>query len=300
MGRIGVAVIALVGVLSSSAPASALAITGNFLSSTTGPDDQPALGGGNIQQIFGAAASYWEAILFDPISVVVDYGWFDEPPGSTLLAFSFGDARTGFLNVVNRQDWFLDPSPLVPNEYTTPEFVVTNYGGFLVNSGVGFSGGTGAAAGYDLLTVLIHELGHVLGNRPETALDYADGHVDITSPRPLAGLALPVIGGCCHLTDGDGIPGFNPSLFPFTNLGERRLISDADLLFVAQGGLWDQVDESRFESASVPEPGSLTLLGLGLCVAEWSRRRRRTGPWSRDQGCRSRGVVGLGLDCTNA
>ena len=121
MRRSGIAIIGLVGILWST-PASALSITGNFLSAATGPDNQAATGGGNIQDIFDAAASCWEAVLLD----AVDYDWFDVPPGGTLLAFSFGDARTGFINVVNGQNWFMDASPLAHDEYTTPEFVVTN------------------------------------------------------------------------------------------------------------------------------------------------------------------------------
>ena len=55
------------------------------------------------------------------------------------------------------------------------------------------------------------------------------------------------------------------------DFGERKLISDADLLFVAQGGLWEQLnEESRF--APVAEPGTFALRGLG--VAGLARRRR--------------------------
>ena len=143
-----------------------------------------------------------------------------------------------------------------------------------VNYGVGVTGGTGAADGTDLLSVLIHEIGHVLrGGSPDALADAADGDVDVTAPRPLAGLEIPVTPGDFHLARPAGYAGLDPIMFPFIDVAERRLISDADLLYVAQGGNWQEVDPARF--AAVPEPATLLLLGSGLAAVSVRRRAQR-------------------------
>jgi hypothetical protein len=72
---------------------------------------------------------------------------------------------------------------------------------------------------------------------------------------------------------GDGVVALDPVMSPFTDSGLRRFVSDADLLLVAQGGLWEALDASRF--ASVPEAGAPTLLGIGLAGLTVRRRAVR-------------------------
>ena len=61
--------------------------------------------------------------------------------------------------------------------------------GTTLNYSVGLSGGTGAAEGFDLLTVLIHEIGHALSFvNPNVVLDYADGDVPEPASRSLLGV----------------------------------------------------------------------------------------------------------------
>jgi len=208
------------------------------------------------------------------VTVTIDYFW-DENPGP--LGYSFGDGRTGTIGIPNMHELFLDATPDGNEEYATPALTDATLGGTSLNYGVGFTGGAGAAAGFDLFTILLHEIGHVLGSGPNAFPDYADGDVDVTAPRPLAGLSLPVAGGCCHLDTPAGDFDLEPVMFPFIDPGERRWISDADLLFVAQGGGWEQLDPSRF--AAVPEAGTLTLVGLGA-IGLSSRRTVRSKPES--------------------
>jgi hypothetical protein len=269
-----VGVIASVLVLLSSTPVAALAIQGQLSAFATGPDNTPHHGGGNIEAVFDAAARLWEETILDDVTVTIDFGWQDGPGP---LGFSFGDSRTGSIFIPNVHDWFVDATPETSEEYTTPEIAYATLDGIAVNYGSGFTGGLGAAGGYDLFTILLHEIGHVLAFGPDAFADYADGDVDVTAPRPVSGLSIPVANGCCHVAVPDGYTGVYPLLFPFVDVGERRFISDADLLFVAQGGGWERLDPSRF--AAVPEPGTLTLLGLGTIGMIW-RRRARTSPRS--------------------
>ncbi len=263
-----VAIILFVALLCPGAPAAALAIHGQYLDLYAGPDNSPDHGGGTIQTVFDAAAGLWELAILDEATVTIDYFW---DPGSDPLGYTDGVS----IGIPRGNPWFVDSTPETSEEYSVAEQASATIGGTTLNYGVGFTGGTGAAAGFDLLSVLVHEIGHILSFGPDAFSDWSDGDADITSPRPLAGLSLPVAGGCCHLETPAGYSGLRPSLFPFLGSGERRVISDADVLFVAQGGGWEQLDQSRF--APVPEPGTLTLLLMGAPALARCVRRRRQG-----------------------
>ncbi len=273
MRRATKAIVTLAVFLTFAAPAVAASIHGNLLSFVAGPDNSPANGGGTLEDVFEAAARYWEIALLDDVDVVIDYFWdFNGGP----LAFSGGDLTSGFIAInTSGVDWFVDATPETDEEFIGP--LVRDsalLGGVTVNYGVGVTGGTGAADGTDLLSVLIHEIGHILrGSSPDAVADAADGDVDITAPRPLAGLEIPVTPGGFHLARPAGYAGLDPIMFPFLDVGQRRLISDADLLYVAQGGNWREVDPERF--AAVPEPSALLLLGSGLAAVAGRRRAQR-------------------------
>jgi len=172
-------------------------------------------------------------------------------------------------------DWFVDSTPETDEEFTGSLVRdVAVLGGVAVNYGVGVTGGTGAADGTDLLSVLIPEIGHILrGSSPDAFADAADGDVDVTAPRPLAGVQIPVTPGGFHLARPAGYAGLDPAMFPSIDVELRRFISDADLLYVAQGGNWQEVDPARF--AAVPEPSALLLLGSALAALAGRRRVRR-------------------------
>ena len=100
-----------------------------------------------------------------------------------------------------------------------------------------------------------------LQTRPATAAP-SSRTSEVTAPLQLAGLKLPVQEGCCHLDRRAGYAGANSLMFTFgVELGERRFISDADVLFVEQTREWKELDPSRVQA--FPRQPSLSLLKIG-------------------------------------
>jgi hypothetical protein len=97
---------------------------------------------------------------------------------------------------------------------------------------------------------------------------FGAGTLDLTveDPLPYAGSVLPYRDS--HLMLNDAL------MFPSLPFSERRLISDADLLFVAQQRGFTDVS---LRGVTVPEPASAMLLGAGLLAVARRSASRRAG-----------------------
>lgn len=263
-----IGILSLAGLLGCSTPSAAITIVGNFLPYESGPDSDPTKGGGNINAAFDAAAQAWESAILDTAVVTIDYYW---EPIPNALAYAYGNTVTGTIAVTTMADWFLDATPELGEEYSASRESLATLNGMTLLYGTGLSGGTGAADGTDLVTVLLHEIGHVLAGGPNVLAECSDGDVDVTAPRPFAGVAIPT-SNCFHVGVPDGYLGMGPALSPFLSSGERRFISDADLLYVAQNGGWQHIDIA--DAVPIPEPATLILVSLGLGAAQRRRNSR--------------------------
>lgn len=251
-------------------------------------------GGGSLLDVFDAAADWWELAFPDPngdgsnFALALNFSW--APLGGGSLGLHNLASQGG---VPNRETsgsirfdndgtsvWFLDPTPHHNEEYLTFTETFEDLGGGVMNVGRVFTNPLGAAIGrHDLLQVAKHEIGHALGMsaanvsyQTETGLD---NDIDILAPLPFSGAAIP--------TTNPGVNVFNAHInrgstlmWPTFGTGTRRMQSDADILAMAQLSQFQNpvLDPQHV----VPEPNSLTLLGLGSIALVLYRRRRTDQP----------------------
>jgi hypothetical protein len=154
--------------------------------------------------------------------------------------------------------WFIDPTPDDASEFPTYSSLAGNLGGGVMNVSHRFDGGTGAAANWDLFTTCKHEIGHALGlsNANDAfAVERADGDVDVTTPRPYAGAAIPTVSSHLNLSAALMSPGSTRTA------GQRTIRSAADVVADAQISKFVPLNYSGTGGTGGEVPG---ISGLGI------------------------------------
>ena len=273
----GLAVLAMV-VLAVSGTAQALTIESTFVPAPRSitPPGFPLMraapapvtqGGGDLVDVFQAAADVWERVILDDVTFRINFGWVDNV-ASNVLAQAIGGGRSGAVGFSRRiSNWFLDPTPGVSEEWTVLTEGFADLGAGQVNMGRELTGATGVVLdSFDLFSVALHEIGHVLGGLVELFTNGDDGDIDVTAPRPFAGSQIPVrLFDPLHIIPPAGYAGPPPTMFPSIDPGARHPLSEVDIIFVAQGGGFSDV--ALPPRGVVAEPSVLTLYGAGAAGA---------------------------------
>lgn len=252
-------------------------------------------GGGNFQTIFNTAAAYWERVFpntNDTLNINVGFanlgastlGIASQFPPRVFQDPNVAETQTGSVRFTTGVTWFFDPTPTESSEYQIDQTIDADLGGGVINTSRQFGADFGSEVftDFDLLTVALHEIGHLLGLAPLT------GGVPFPSVLELDdGSLIPLtLTGGGHIDqfaiDNPNTPGNESTVFDgalmITTIanGQRRLASDADALTIAQLSGFDTValDQAGFIS-NIPLPAPILLLVSALAGFGCYIRRRQ-------------------------
>jgi hypothetical protein len=268
-----------------SSPASALTINTVF---TGGAAHGSSTGTGNLQDVFRAAADWWEAAIFDNFVLDINYGWGALGGGTlgshSLVSQSGGRETEANITIDNdgSTDWWMDGTPFDASEFTAYNEYSGDLGGGVINTGRVYTGGIGnAGSDYDLFNTVIHEIGHALGMSSANLSFQAearspapgDSDVDVTIAG-FAGTTLAVRTTSAHYLSSGGTA--QASLGRVVSRGSRHMLSCVDILGAAQLSSFTSFSCDPDNPGSVPSPATPLLIGAGLLA--WVSRRRRVIP----------------------
>ena len=263
------------------------------------------VGGGNLLGVIEGAAKVWEIALSDPHDLTLHIAWSS---GGIL-----GNGADGFFTRIQsdpltgritegsivfdtgRMDscmtppcstgWFLDPSPLRNESFTSFTETFADLGGGIINTSRFAFGVPGTnrlpvatpfgTQGRDLLTLALHEIGHGLNIGSGNFLNIdnrdtmIDGEISISSPRPFAGTIIPyTFTGGGHIEQSALLPPLLTTNSGFSTHGAHRIYpSAADILTVAElSGFQDLSLNPLNVLSRIPVPSTLPLFLIGAIV----------------------------------
>jgi hypothetical protein len=222
-------------------------------------------GGGSLSDIVNAAARIWESAYSDPATVTIYFGWAPTGDAGTHSLLEQGGIPTreiaGLILFDNSgaARFYLDPTPDQNEEYQSRTDHYQDLGGGRVNAARLFSAPSGAAAGrVDLLSVVLHEMGHALGMCAANEAFMAEagkGSICIEAGLPFAGTEIPLAINRAGITSHfDVLKVVYGSLMAGIASDERRLPADLDILADAQVSGWS------IAGAEAPTIGATRLL----------------------------------------
>lgn len=202
------------------------------------------IGAGTLDSIVTEAAKAMSQTIRDNFALTLYYRWAPVGGGQHTLLTQGGtpNRETSGLIEFNNDcvsghfHWWKDPTPSKSEEYGTLSTLSLDLGGGTVNIARFLENPTGDAADYhyvDLLSAVMHEMGHALGMSPSnasfmsTVQQASDGSyfIEITSPRPYSGTIIPlasnsygVTGHIAFLVNASGtalMTGVNPLVRTF-------------------------------------------------------------------------------------
>lgn len=209
------------------------------LQASAGKAPTNTVGGGNLVDVFNAAADAWEQAIRDDHTITIQFGWSPIPVGNGVHNVRFqGGTPNRVMDAVVYFDndgstvWFLDPNPAEHSEFPTAVKCYTVLGKEQVNSGIVLSDDVDSPQALDLLTIAKHEIGHALGLSPWNdlwATKYTGEGITMNTPRPFLGSVIPI--------DAEGHIRLHGALMNrFLLPGQRTLISAVDILAIAEMG----------------------------------------------------------------
>lgn len=250
---------------------------GSGLGNATGAPTTNTAGGGTLQAIFREAADCWESVILDDHTLNLSFGWqglTGDTLGVHVLTGQGGTPNRETSGVIRfdsdgTSNFFLDPTPSTHEEFGDLNAFSVNLGGGSMNvARIFFAEDDDAADNIDLFSTALHEIGHALGlssGNSSFVAENGDLEIDVTAPRPFAGAKIPTISGA-HLDLDFAL------MFPAAFVGERLLMSEADIVANAQISGFTNLDLDGCLPV-VPEPASMAALTLGF-VAILRRRKK--------------------------